>query len=234
LDSHFSPYRNSIFSQYFSAEDLDSAILDRCDESMLFPLPNYDSRKAQVLHYFDLYVKSMERMVKWENKLMLRLNEMMYGKDTFSVTIENEAMDEKQVEDITKATEGFSGREIAKLMIAIQGNVYASTDGKLTREMITDIVNLKVNDHEMKIRMGINTSQKNKTRHFQSINEFDDKSSGELDTATDSSPTSISPSCSYELSECDLVLEETVHTTGNDQHHQADEANKRGCICVTS
>ena len=216
------------FQNFQSAEDLDCAILDRCDESMLFPLPNSESRKNQILHYFNLYVKAMERTEKGQHEMVVRLNEMIYGKDKFSVTIENEAMDEKQVDEITKATEGFSGREIAKLMIAIQGNIYASTDGKLSREMITDIVYLKVKDHEMKIRMGRIESFPKTIKPsplHDSGNEVDDEML-ELDMTSELSPIPISPrNCNNESKECDLVLQETLNE--NDDHH-----SRTDCITV--
>ena len=49
--------------------------------------------------------------------------------------------------------DGFSGREIAKLMISVQGAAYGSAAGRLTREMLLRVVQWKVQEHRAKGRM---------------------------------------------------------------------------------
>ncbi len=92
-------------------------------------------------------------------KVMLRLEEH------FRATIEENAMGEDQVKRIVKATDGFSGREIAKLMIAFQGAIYASSSGILTSKMIEKIVQTKVEEHKVKLEMtGVDLSKYQKNR----------------------------------------------------------------------
>jgi len=62
-------------------------------------------------------------------------------------------MNEEQINTIVARTTGFSGREIAKLMIAVQGSVFASNDGVLTSAMLEKIVSTKVDEHVMKLKM---------------------------------------------------------------------------------
>ena len=48
--------------------------------------------------------------------------------------------------------EGFSGREIAKLMVSVQGAAYGSVAGRLTEEMLLRVVRWKVAEHRSKER----------------------------------------------------------------------------------
>ena len=171
----------------------------------------------------------MERTEKDEDTLMSRLREMLYGKDTFSAKIEENVMDGKQLEEIAIATDGFSGREIAKLMIALQGEIYASAEGTLTRNMIENIVQLKVTAHDIKKKMGLGPLNKGKDNHSNSTHDCDDNDS--VTELSDLSPTPLSPTKSSSSCENDLVLEEEM--VSSDNHRMAD-ANKKGCSCVTS
>ena len=130
------------------AEDLDSAILDRCDESLHFPLPNSACRRIQLCHYFDKFVKEGSKLTTngFIGKFLSR------SKDC-KLNIDKDVMSEDQVLDLTAKTTGFSGREIAKLMISVQGVVFSSKDMKLSSNMVDELVNIKVKEHEMKLHL---------------------------------------------------------------------------------
>lgn len=53
--------------------------------------------------------------------------------------------------EIAKLSEGFSGREIAKLAVAWQASAYASENGILTRAMMMDKVRDAIEQHKHKI-----------------------------------------------------------------------------------
>lgn len=148
---------SDIFSDLFykRAEDLDAAILDRCDESLLFPLPNEACRYKLIKDYYLMFVCSMVEPNEEKKgvNLMTRIKDMFRFEDSFRAKIEENAMDEAQMKSVVKATAGFSGREIAKLMIALQGAIYASSDGTLTCTMIDRIVTTKVEEHKVKLEM---------------------------------------------------------------------------------
>ena len=55
--------------------------------------------------------------------------------------------------DIARRTDGFSGREIEKLMISVQAHVYGLEAPLLTPEMIESVVMLKVSEHQSKARL---------------------------------------------------------------------------------
>lgn len=137
-----------------SPEDLDAAILDRCDESLFFPLPDAMCRDMLLKHYFDVNIRRNDKdknNVKEPN--IYQKIKGYFNKKDFLITIDKNVMDERQRKRISDATDRFSGREIAKLIIAIQGAAYASEKGIVTSKMIDDIVKIKVADHKEKREM---------------------------------------------------------------------------------
>ena len=62
-------------------------------------------------------------------------------------------MNKEQTDRLVDQTSTFSGREIAKLMIAIQGAAYAVEHGNLTSKMVDEVVQIKVSDHKEKRKM---------------------------------------------------------------------------------
>ncbi|GFY86396.1 AAA-type ATPase family protein [Actinidia rufa] len=102
--------------------DLDSAITDRIDEVIEFPLPQEEER-------FKL--------------LKLYLSKYFSGED------------EKAAQKI----EGFSSREIAKLMAGVQAAVYGRPDCVLDSELFKEIVDYKVAEHQQRIKLASEGSQ---------------------------------------------------------------------------
>ena len=45
-------------------------------------------------------------------------------------------MNAEQIAEVVRETDNFSSRDITKLMIALQGAIYASKDGTLTPVMV--------------------------------------------------------------------------------------------------
>ncbi len=153
-------YIHGLIYNHRRAEDLDAAILDRCDESIFFPLPDAASRRKLVIDYFELFVRSMETKQNEEPSLFYRICTFLMTlhsstSNTFRVQIDQDVMNDLQISSIVEATAGFSAREIAKLFIAIQGSIYASFDGRLTSQIIYDTVSLKVDEHKVKVAMSM-------------------------------------------------------------------------------
>ena len=48
---------------------------------------------------------------------------------------------------VAEQTEGFSGREIAKMMASVQGEVYGSNAPELTLDILRGVVSHKVAEH---------------------------------------------------------------------------------------
>jgi len=115
-------------------EQLDWAINDRLDEVVEFALPGPEERERLVRLYFDKYV----------------LSAAMEGSRGRRLKIED--MDFSELcSGIAQATDGMSGREIAKLGVAWQAGGYASEDGIVTKEMIMDKVEGSRKQHTQKM-----------------------------------------------------------------------------------
>ena len=85
-------------------------------------------------------------------KHVLRANRGLWGWTGMSAatSIQTAGIDEKVMAKVAQKTAGFSGREIAKLMISVQGAAYGSVDGKLTAAMFEQVVEWKVAEHRRK------------------------------------------------------------------------------------
>lgn len=51
---------------------------------------------------------------------------------------------EESISDVAKQTEGFSGRQLAKLAASVQGAVFGSKDAQLTPHLLQAVVQSKV------------------------------------------------------------------------------------------
>ena len=169
-------------SKFVRAEDLDAAVLDRCDETINFPLPDNECRKVLITQYFDRHIKQVFNPKKSEeSSKWLNLKHMLL-KDDYKVfsRINSNAMNEEQLYDIAAKTDGFSGREIEKFILGIQSSFYSSEECVLSRSMIDDAVDTKVNDHKEKKRMLFVQSQAN-ISGFESEQNDDDLLTTEYD-----------------------------------------------------
>ncbi|KAK1619068.1 hypothetical protein QYE76_024585 [Lolium multiflorum] len=120
--------------------DLDSAVADRIDEVLEFPLPGEEERSKIVKLYLDKYI------VKAGEK----------GKGLFSFfrrqpqKIAVKGITDDLIREAAAKTEGFSGREIAKLLASVQAAVYGSTECELTPALFREVVDYKVAEHQQR------------------------------------------------------------------------------------
>ena len=103
---------------------LDRAVLDRMDEQFQFPRPGLEQRK-QMLEMF--------------------LKEHI----TDRMAVDPDVVDPKYIEEVAIKTEGFSGRQISKLVLAYQSAVYGSGAKGLTKGMADTVLNWKLEHFEM-------------------------------------------------------------------------------------
>lgn len=88
-------------------------------------------------------------------------------------------VDDALLQDVARRTEGFSGRELAKLMASAQAAAYGSADGALTADMfkrvrvfvgyrachnadgLRQVVDTKLREHEQRraFEQGLHTSE---------------------------------------------------------------------------
>lgn len=128
--------------------DLDSAVTDRIDEVIEFPLPGEEERFKLLNLYLNNYLKRNEvnnrdAKPKWSH---------LFKKLSQEIRVEDDLTD-KVISEAARKTEGFSGREIAKLVAGVQAGVYGRKDCVLDSQLFKEIVEYKVEEHHQRIRL---------------------------------------------------------------------------------
>ena len=131
-------YRTGDQSKHFSMilatnrpGDLDSAVLNRIDDALEFPNPELAERRQLIEVYLKRYVAE---------------NKSTQGQP-IKVDISPEKLS-KMYDEVAKATDGFSGRDIAKMMSAVQAAVFGSVDGLLSEKLFQDVVDYKLKEFQ--------------------------------------------------------------------------------------
>lgn len=99
------------------------------DDYLSFPLPSLTERTNLLKLYYDTYV--IKR----------------------SVT-NHECLAEAEFARVSKTLEGFSGREISKLMLSLVNAVYGSAGTKMSKELFEGVVGQKRQEHKQKSELG--------------------------------------------------------------------------------
>ena len=61
-----------------------------------------------------------------------------------------QGVDDAVIAEVAAATEGFSGREIAKFMISVQAAVYGRPDATLTPDLLRGVLRHKLHEHSQR------------------------------------------------------------------------------------
>ncbi|KAA8531888.1 hypothetical protein F0562_006395 [Nyssa sinensis] len=129
--------------------DLDIAITDRIDEVIEFPLPREEERFKLLNLYLNKYLSSEKNgESKWGPFLKNK---------TQKITIKD--LSEDVIREAARKTEGFSGREIAKLMASVQAAVYGRPDCVLDSQLFKEVVDYKVTEHQQRIKLAAEGGQ---------------------------------------------------------------------------
>ncbi|ESW21128.1 hypothetical protein PHAVU_005G044000 [Phaseolus vulgaris] len=124
--------------------DLDSAVADRIDEVLEFPLPGEGERFKLLKLYLDKYIAQAGS------------GKSGFVKDLFKgkpQQIEIKGLTDDIVKEAAAKTEGFSGREIAKLMASVQAAVYGSENCVLDPSLFREVVDYKVAEHQQRRKL---------------------------------------------------------------------------------
>ncbi|WVZ74081.1 hypothetical protein U9M48_022308 [Paspalum notatum var. saurae] len=124
--------------------DLDSAVADRIDEVLEFPLPGEDERFKLLKLYLDKYI--IKASDKHENSWLSLFRRQPQK-------IEVKGITDDLIREAATKTQGFSGREIAKMMASVQAAVYGSKDCELTPGLFREVVDYKVAEHQQRRRL---------------------------------------------------------------------------------
>lgn len=126
--------------------DLDRAVTDRVDEAMVFDLPDLPARRRLVHQYFAKYIR--------EAGADARTGPLgLFRRAAAAITVDG-TITEEYLDGVARRTEGFSGREIAKLMISVQGAVYGRSATTLTADIMEETVAWKLAEHNHKADFG--------------------------------------------------------------------------------
>ena len=132
--------------------DLDSAVTDRIDEVIEFPLPGEDERYKLIKLYLNKYLTGEDKKdanTKWSH---------LFKKQSQKITVEGDLTDQV-IREAAKKTEGFSGREIAKLVAGVQAAVYGRPDCVLDSQLFEEIVDYKIQEHHQRARLATEGGQ---------------------------------------------------------------------------
>ncbi|TXG48707.1 hypothetical protein EZV62_024582 [Acer yangbiense] len=125
--------------------DLDSAVADRIDEVLEFPLPGQGERFKLLKLYLERYIaQAGSRKPGLFNKLFKGEQQK----------IEIKGLTDDILMEAAAKTEGFSGREIAKLMASVQAAVYGSENCVLDASLFREVVDYKVAEHQQRSKLG--------------------------------------------------------------------------------
>lgn len=133
--------------------DLDSAVTDRIDEVIEFPLPGEEERFKLLNLYLNKYLtgqdKNGDKDTKWSH---------LFKNQSQKITVEGDLTDQV-IREAAKKTEGFSGREIAKLVAGVQAAVYGRQDCVLDSQLFEEIVDYKIQEHHQRARLATEGDQ---------------------------------------------------------------------------
>ena len=112
--------------------DLDFAVVDRIDEMVEFPLPEFEERKKLLKLYFDMLFQ--ENRVSGTQIMLSGINDSHFH-------------------EIATLTAGYSGRAISKLMITLQGHVYGKSVPNLDGAELMEVVALKMESYAKRAKL---------------------------------------------------------------------------------
>ncbi|GFR42049.1 hypothetical protein Agub_g2865 [Astrephomene gubernaculifera] len=133
--------------------DLDDAVLDRMDEALEFGLPQEAERLRLLGLYLDKYIAKAGTAeggagAGKSGGPLSKLTALLKGRKASADTITiDEGINEALLAEAAKATEGFSGRELAKFMAAVQAAVYGASQAVLTPAIWRNVLERKLYEH---------------------------------------------------------------------------------------
>jgi len=134
------------------AEDLDAAVLDRCDESLFFDLPGKIEREVLLRLYFRKYVvEAADQVNRLMNRWWYRAWAQRKGTRMLEVGASAKGVGE-WVKRAVDVCDGMSGRELAKIMIGVQAVMYGG-EGVVTGGVVDGVINVKAQEHKEKRAM---------------------------------------------------------------------------------
>lgn len=127
-------------------EQLDEAVHDRIDEVVGFGLPSKKERQIMLYHYLVKYCQPPQTTAEKALFLWKHPRSIYTGKKL----IRMEGVSHEVVEKIAEETEGFSGREIMKMVVAWHDAAFTLPDAVLTPEVMNNVLHKFHLQHKLK------------------------------------------------------------------------------------
>merc|ERR1719330_1496110 len=108
---------------------LDRAVVDRIDDDFEFPLPSLRERERMLEMFMDEHIFKPTKRGK-------------------TIEVDEEIRDTNFLNTVATRTEGFSGRQLAKLVIAYQAAVFGSGTTRLTSTLAEAVLSYKLANRE--------------------------------------------------------------------------------------
>lgn len=124
--------------------DLDSAVADRIDEVLEFPLPGEDERFKMLKLYLEKYIAQAGERKAGPFSSLFRKQQQK---------IQIKGITDDILKEAAAKTNDFSGREIAKLMASVQAAVYGSENCVLDPTLFREVVDYKVAEHQQRRKL---------------------------------------------------------------------------------
>jgi ATPase family AAA domain-containing protein 3A/B len=127
-------------------DQLDEAVHDRIDEVVGFGTPSQNERKIMLFHYLVKYCTPPSSTSEKLAFIYKHPKSIVTGKKL----IRMKDVTQELVEQIAAESEGFSGREIMKMVVAWHDAAFATPDATLTPELMQRILNKFKQQHKLK------------------------------------------------------------------------------------
>lgn len=130
---------------------LDEAIQDRIDEMVFFDRPLLKERTTILYHYLLQYCKPKRTAIDKAKMLYYHPSIIIHGKKTINIS----QLDSDYIEDIAKRTEGFSGRELTKLVVSWHDAAFAKENPVLDKEIVETVLKRHLEQNKTKDKWNI-------------------------------------------------------------------------------
>ena len=127
-------------------EQLDDAVHDRIDEIIGFGLPSVNERKTMLFHYLVKYCQPPQSVTEKLNFIWRHPRSIYTGKKL----IRMEGVTTEIVQEIAEASEGFSGRELTKMVIAWHDAAFTLPEPVLTPDLMRRVLKKFQLQHALK------------------------------------------------------------------------------------
>lgn len=117
-------------------DQLDEAVHDRIDEVVGFNLPNENERRIMLIYYLVKYCQPPQNFKERAQFVWKYPRSLYHGKKLISM----QGVSKEVIADIAAKTEGFSGRELTKMVIAWHDAAFTLPDPVLTPELMEKVL----------------------------------------------------------------------------------------------